>query len=456
LHERAAARLVYPLAVFLRGETGVFRTYRELRKAQWLTPDELRRRQERALVDLVRLAQARSRHYRNHLPDVSRLTPETVRSWMGNVPLLTKNDLQHRADELRVSPPPSRVRSKTTGGSTGQAVTVLKDGRAIAHEMAASRMAYDWWGIQAGDRGARFWGSPHGAGRRLRFAAADLAMNRIRFSAFAFSEADLQQYWQRCLRFKPRYLYGYVSMLEEFARYVRDSGFDGRTLQLKAVVTTSEVLQEQQRSLLREVFGAPVRNEYGCGEVGPIAYECERSSLHAMTENLVIEIIRPDGQPAAIGESGEVVVTDLNNRAMPLIRYALADQGVWGEHCSCGRGFPVLDKIWGRAYDFVETPSRQRFHGEFAMYFIEDLRHHGFDVRGFQLIQRTIDSVELKLILPDSYGSDVDADIARRLRDRLPGMDVVVTRVAAIERSPSGKMRLIVNDWRRSTDAPSA
>lgn len=419
LSERVHARWIYPLIVGVRGEGAVFRFLGEFRAAERLTAHEMHSRQTDRLASLLRYARTSSRYYSGLVPD-RRLASEDVRSTLEEIPVLRKQDLRREVENLLARPQPRRVTRKITGGSTGEAVTVVKDHDAIAREMAASWLGYGWFGIEIGDRAARFWGSPHSLARRARFAAADVAMHRIRFSAFAFDERDLDRYWRRCLTFRPRYFYGYASMLEEFARFVMKRGYDGASLHLKAVVSTSEVLSEPQRKLISAVFRTRVQNEYGCGEVGPIAYECPEGRLHVMSENVVVELLTPTGKAAAVGETGEVVVTDLNNRAMPLIRYAVGDFAVPAGQCPCGRPFPTLERVWGRAYDFVQTRSGRRFHGEFFMYYFEELRAAGIDVAKFKVVQDTLDHVDLLLVLPQSYGSEVEQHIALGLQERLP------------------------------------
>jgi len=420
---------------------------RQMHASQYAPSEQLEFAQRRALAGLLDHAISSSPYYRDVLGVVGQVSPASALERLAEMPFLTKSVLQESADHLRCSAYSGRVSRKITGGSTGQAVTVYKNSSAIAAEMAATWRGYGWFGLRVGDRAARFWGSPHSLKRRPRFAAADFAMHRIRFSAFAFDDGDLERYWQRCLRFRPRYFYGYVSMLEAFADFVQRRGYDGRSLGLTAIVTTSEVLSPPQRELLRRVFGAPVQNEYGCGEVGPIAYECEKGSLHIMAENLLVEIVTKEGHAAQRGETGEIVVTDLNNRAMPLIRYRLADFGIPGGPCSCGRTLPVLERIWGREYDFVESPTGRRFHGEFFMYCFEDLRAQGLPVRQFQVTQRAADRLQVRVVLAETVTGDALQPIERGVAESLPDFRVEVTQAESIERAPSGKMRIITNPW---------
>jgi len=448
-------RLVYPAVVALRGEQDVFRTLRELEATQWLPAEELARRQCAALAETLRHAGRHVPYYRRRWGTSPDVPAECAREALAGLPFLTKGELQDAAGELMSDRRPRRVTRKTTGGSTGQAVTLVKDRGATAREMAASWLAYGWFGVRVGDRAIRFWGEPFTLRRRLRFAAADLAMHRIRFSAFAFDRADLDAYWQRCRDFRPDYLYGYVSMLDAFACHLIEAGVDGRQLGLKVAVTTAEVLSDPQRARLQRAFDCPVQNEYGCGEVGPIAYECPRGALHLMTDHLHVELLGPGDRPAGPGESGEVVVTDLANRAMPLVRYRLGDSAVAGTGpCPCGRGFPTLERIWGREYDFIETGDGRRFHGEFFMYLFEELQQHGIGVRQFQVVQEGPADLAIALLSPTDPSPEQVAHLRGRIERHLGPMRVAVTRVDCIERARSGKMAVIVNRWRNPAAAP--
>jgi len=442
-------RVIYPAVVKARGEGAVFRRLCEMAEMERWSAERVRDRQHLKLAAALSYASRHSAFYssRWQIPDV--ISGEGVIATLSQLPLVEKSDLQRSFDDLIARPRPRRVTRKTTGGSTGQVVTVLKDRAATASEMAASWLGYGWFGVRIGDRAVRFWGTPFTAKRRLRFAAADLAMHRIRFSAFAFDEADLERYWKRCHTFRPAYFYGYVSMLERFASFLRDRDLDGTRLKLKCIVTTSEVLGEPQRRMLESVFGCPVQNEYGCGEVGPIAYECPSGGLHVMSENVFVEVLTSSRREAEVGESGEVVVTDLNNRAMPLVRYRVGDFATKGAECVCGRPFPVLEKIWGREYDFVETPNGKQYHGEFFMYLFEELRERGLGVGQFQVTQAAEDSVDVIVVVDGAMSLEQEGEIRSLLTTRLDGLRVTLQRVSSIERAPSGKMLVIRNLLRR-------
>jgi phenylacetate-CoA ligase len=439
--------LIFPAVVHLRGEGSLYRRLQLLEELQWQPRQRLVDRQGERLAEILSYARRHSAYYGQRWPERAGFKPATAFDALAELPTVTKADLQAGVQEMIARPRERRTTTKVTGGSTGQAVTVIKNRSATAAEMAASWLGYGWFGVRIGDRAARFWGNPATLKRRLRFVAADLATHRIRFSAFAFDDADLERYWERCLRFQPDYFYGYVSMLTAFASFVADNRLDGRRLRLKSVITTSEVLGDPQRELLKETFGTRVQNEYGCGEVGPVAYECEQGSLHIMSENLVLEVVSANGEPAPVGVPGDIVLTDLNNRAMPLIRYRVGDIGVIGEPCACGRGFPVLEKVWGREYDFVQTPDKRRFHGEFFMYFFEDLRSHGAPVDKFQIIQTGERVLEIRVVDKVEIAQQTLQRINLALSERLPGMTITSRQVDKIPPTASGKSVVVQNQW---------
>src|SRR5690606_26912641 len=159
--------------------------------------ERLRQRQGHKLRSLLDHASTHSSFYKDAWPEQI-FDEQRVWDQLRSLPIIGKTDLQVSQDHMLALPLPGRVTRKTTGGSTGQAVTVVKDRHALAAERAASWLAYGWFNIRMGDLGVRFWGSPVTWKRKALYTATDLAVRRMRFSAFAFDDADLDRYWRRC------------------------------------------------------------------------------------------------------------------------------------------------------------------------------------------------------------------------------------------------------------------
>ncbi len=436
-----ARNLLYRPLVRLRGEP-VFSLLERYRASQWWPRDRIEELQRELLGRILAHAAREVPFYRQAAREAG-LEPEEVGAdHLQAFPLLEKRHLQEHLGELSARVPRWRTTVKTTGGSTGVPVRLRKNRRATAAEQAASWRSYGWYGIRPGDRQARFWGVALSRRARLRYRAIDLALNRDRFSAFAFSEEDLARYYRILRRRRPAWAYGYVSMLAQFASYCLDQGLPLADLGVRAVVSTSEVLTRRDRELISEAFGAPVYDEYGCGEVGAVLYECERGRLHLMAENLFVELL-PDPTPDE-PEAARLVVTDLHNRATPLIRYNLGDRVVPAPPCSCGRGLPAYQRVFGRAYDFITAPDGTRFHGEFFMYLLEEAHDRDLAIGQAQFVEVAPGRIEVRVVPRPGYepaqGDILCAWLAERSRGRLTGSAVVAEE---IPRLPSGKLRVI-------------
>lgn len=444
--------VVYRGALATTGQYSLYDRKASLEEQQFWTGDRLGEYRNMRLREVLGTALRDVPFYRDlssqigsvHLDGESLADPLQL---LGRFPIVSKQTLRGSSNELRTEPFLGRTLSKTTGGSTGEPVTILKNAGAMAQERAAMWLAYGWFGVEIGDRCMRFWGVPRGSARRWTSRLGDIAMNRRRASSFSFSDKDLGEYWKTLRRFSPHYLHGYASMLVQMAVYGEKEGFGPPSADLKSIVATAEVLSDVDKSRLERVFGAPVQIEYGCGEVGPIAYSCEQGGLHQLQTNVHVEIVDDFGKPA---KSGRLVITDLHNTAMPLIRYDVGDLGSWGADCTCEKGFPLLEGVHGRAYDIVTSPDGSRFHGEFFMYMFEDIEREGGSVDQFQVAQTATSELTVRIVTSSQDWGAQKRLVVDKFSERLPGFSVGVEKVEKIDRLPSGKMQ-VVSSFEAST-----
>lgn len=433
---------VYYPVVYLRREN-VPSYLKELKRTQWAWPEYISTLQLNKLKRLVAYAKRHVSYYEHSLAKVHESDLHSA-DGIKALPFLTKDIL--RTEPLALVSRQSFLGStkKTTSGSTGKPVTVWKTPEAMGQELAAAWRGFSWAGIDIGERQGRFWGFPSSTKDRARARLTDFVTHRNRCSAFGFNEVQMQEYTRILNGFRPTYLYGYVSMLTEYARFLEKTGVTLAS-PVRCVITTAELLTPQQQRLLESQFRCQVFNEYGCGEVGVIASQCENGSLHVNSENLLVEILDGD-RPCRAGELGEIVVTELNNRAMPLIRYRLGDFAAFSEKpCLCGRGLPVIEQIMGRAYDFVYNRDGRMFHGEYFMYIFEEVERSNLGVAAFQVVQLDYDTIRVKVQPEPTYGEETESLIRERIRALYsPTAEVEFELVDGIKREPSGKMRLVV------------
>jgi len=441
LPQKIAKYIVYlPVARVYAGN--ITRCLTELNRSQYYEHGHLEKIQLSKLRRLVEIAKTRTPFYSVKLDGV----PVALGSLsdLERLPCLTKRDLQEGNRELRSSADEGRLVRKTSGGSTGQPVTVQKTRISLAWELAAAWRGFSWAGVDIGQAQARFWGVPLTAKSRRIARVTDIVCNRTRLNAFDYGDESLGRYIDRLEEFRAEYFYGYVSMLTELADYIERSG---RTLRHgpRAIITTSEVLTDSARATLARVFKARVFNEYGCGELGTVAHECDFGRLHLNEENMIVEVLDGD-RKCGPGEAGELVITELNNTAMPLIRYRTGDFATIDDGlCDCGRSLRCLDGLHGRAYDTIRTSDGRSFHGEFMLYIMEDLKRKQIGIKQFQVIQTDWDDFLIRVVPGERYEQAAQEYIDYTIRNRISeNAKVRFALVERIEREKSGKMRLVI------------
>lgn len=237
----------------------------------------------------------------------------------------------------------------------------------------------------------------------------------------------------------PQVISGYPSSLYEMARIYKEGPV---SLDLRMVLCNSEVLTDTTRDYLRSAFNCPVHNDYSSFELHNIGAECTLGSMHLHIDNNLVEIIK-DGEQVAPGETGEIVVTNLRNRAMPFIRYRTGDYGAISEElCPCGRGLPVLKSIEGRKDEYLVLPSGGRISPR--VFDPLDLIFHQY-VSKFQIIQKRKDKFLIRVVRGANYHDDVTKVLIREAQKCFPQpIDVEVVPVENISRTGRGKLRAVI------------
>jgi phenylacetate-CoA ligase len=356
LYQRLVRNILYPLDRWRTGDYAEMRYLREFERTQFLSGGEIAAMQLGRLRGMLDHAYRQCPFYRERFDDVG-LLPSDVQSVddLAVLPPLEKHEIQDNRDQMVAChwPRPELVPNQT-GGSTGSPLSFFLS-RDRLHSRAAATIRHNRWaGWDLGAKVALLWGAPRDRPAncwrsRLRNLLID---RRLFLDTGHLTERRLSDFHDALKRFRPRVILAYAGAIVLFARYLRARKVI--PYQPHAIITSAEVLEPADRILVEEVFGCRVFNRYGCREVSVIASECpEHAGLHTMAEGLLVEIVKSK-KSALPGEVGSILVTDLLNRAMPLIRYRIGDLGAWEEGaCRCGRGLPRLRSVAGRVTDFL-------------------------------------------------------------------------------------------------------
>ena len=439
------SNLVYRGTVAARRED-VFGHLRRLEESQWWdaeTLDAYRLERLRGLLEhaaqtvpaqAVRFAAAGFR-----VADLSSLTD------LSSLPTMTKDDLRGDWEAFLSSDPGDIVTHDHTSGSTGHPLNYVKSRDSVAAFRAAQLRGFHWFGVDQGDRQVRFMGTAVASGDRVLEVIKDRIQNRMRMWAYDLTPDRLDAAVCSFDRFRPELLYGYPSLLYPVALYLRDHPNHSFPTRLNAVVSTSESLYPHRRKVMEEFYRCPVVNEYGAKELGILAFECPRGGLHVTAEHFIIEVLRGD-EPAPPGEVGELVVTDLTNRAMPMIRYRLGDLGrVTDASCACGRALPLIEDLEGAVFGILRTPDGGIVSGIILYYLAEELiLEHRSAMSQLRFVQKDLHSLDVLVARGTNFREEVLQDVEARLREYLG--DQLEFRYEVVDEIPrllSGKLRLL-------------
>jgi len=194
-----------------------------------------------------------------------------------------------------------------------------------------------------------------------------------------------------------------------------------------AVVSFGEPLDADVRRRLTSVYGAAVYNHYGLTELGGgVALECNRhDGLHVFAESFIVEVVDAEGRPLRDGETGEIVITSLLNRIMPIIRYRTGDRGYLSPlACPCGVQYPVLHLVEGRVVNlFVDSDGA--LHNPYPLGILMEC----LPISQYQIIQEELKCILIRYVPKAEIRPEMWQGVESRVREML-GSDVRVRREA--------------------------
>jgi phenylacetate-CoA ligase len=252
-----------------------------------------------------------------------------------------------------------------------------------------------------------------------------------------FTPIEEQISWLK--RLDPQFLYTMPSTLDALADRLSRSSVPS----LRLAMTSGEVVEEALREKVRRNLGIEIADNYGSTEAF-LAWRCPRGRYHVNAEHVLLQIVDPDGHPVPAGELGRVLVTTLENRLMPLVRYEIGDYAQASEEaCPCGRTLPLLGRIAGRAVQLFQlTDGRLITPWELVV----RMRQHG-GLRQFQIVQRAVDRYVVRYVAADPLSEPVRAELAREFEVVIRGgIRVDFEQVDRIPRTATGKYLTAISE----------
>jgi phenylacetate-CoA ligase len=390
--------------------------YLWLKSIEFSSKDDLRRLQLRRLRSLLQDAYVNVPYYKRTF-DAAGFKPTQIKSIadISKVPLLSKQDVRENVHFAMFSNLHNKkeMHRINTSGSTGEPFVCYADKFQLEMRFATTLRALEISGWQFGDKQLRLWHQTLGMSRIQAFKERVDAwfMRRHFVPAFEMSEDSLHSLMKTIEKKKPVLVDGYAESLN----FIAMASNSVSRHKPKAVMSSAQQLTDSTRTQIEKQFGAKVLDKYGSREFSGIAYQClESEHHHVQDESYILEIL-VDGRPAKVGEVGEVVITDLNNFSMPLIRYRIGDMAiaVEQEDCSCGRPHSLIGAISGRTQALILCSNGIWLPGTFFAHFFKDF---DFAVKHYQIVQEVYESFILKIVPTAQFSNQVSDQLLLQLR----------------------------------------
>ncbi len=391
-------------------------TQPDVSKSQWFTAKQIRIYQENQLQRLIQYVSKEIPYYQK-LFKQHQIKPKHIRNLkdLEKIPVLTRKlALENHEDLIN-----HKLINFThySGATTGQRLKWMSSKPWAELFTSTLWRGFSWTGLQPTHRVVSFYS------RVIGEIVKDSLIIRE-----AYDKEKIDDDLEKIRQFKPDFAYCYASAAYIMATHLLKNNL---RLPLKGVITTSDQLYSHYREAIEEAFQCKVYNNYGCNDGGAWGAECaHREGFHHDFERAIMEFT----------PQGKMIMTDLWNYAMPLIRYENGDSGHWlDQACSCGRAMPLF-QVEGRINDYIITPTQI-----FSPTAIDILLRENKSIEDMQVVQQTETDLEIFYVPKPSYGlTDIQHCLSPFL-NHVKGMNVILTEKTRIERPASNKKRICLN-----------
>lgn len=349
------------------------------------------------------------------------------------LPILTKEIIRDENTNLYSKKIRPGQYFNTSGGSTGEPIKLLQD-KEYDEWNKANKIFYKLQaGQKIGEKELRFWGSERDllAGKEsLKIRIRNWLYNRKEFNTFKMSEKEMLDYVNKWNQYNPNWVESYVQSIYEFALFIERNKLTIKSPR-NGILTSAGTLYPIMKETIQRVFQCKVYNRYGSREVGDMAYG--EDSLKISFWNHQLEVIN----------NNKIIVTNLNNYSMPLIRYDIGDLGILNYNKL------RIEQIQGRINNLIQTSNKQIDSTAITSAFYYSSNGSLFtSFSKYQLVQKQKDSFELLIVIqkPDQWAIE-QKEITSKLQKILgPQSKIIINEVSTIDCLPNGKFEYIKSE----------
>ncbi|MCG2587068.1 phenylacetate--CoA ligase family protein [Rhodohalobacter sulfatireducens] len=425
----------------------IVKLFRFLKRSRDFSYERIVEHQNEKLKSLIQHAYKHVPYYRD-LFNKHGIKPGDIRTKedLPAIPVLTKEIIRERYDDLiadnseQFSPYQNQ-----TSGSTGSPLKFLQD-----KNVSIARFTFFWriWKM-AGYQPYMRWAQVDGMflGSEENLWKYNRMLNSLQISAFFLDHQNCKRILDKLSELKPKIIRGYPTAIYTLAQFIDHTSYE-INFSLKSIITYSENLLPEYRSIIEKSFDCAVFNVFTQWEGVCLISECELHQLHQHMEFSIMELLDDNNQAVGDKEEGEITATSFYNYSMPFIRYKTGDLATWSNSsCRCGMKHKVVGNISGRKRDVLfDTNGYLVPFPNFQLNSI--ISYEKVDgLLQTQIVQNSPDKLEVYIILKDStIRNRVEQELAKLVKARLgDDMKIEFTLTDRIPKERNGKTQLVKN-----------
>jgi len=410
-----------------------------LQKSKNYSAQQLQDLQEKEFVALCKFAKSFSPYYRKLLAGIEVKSLQDLL----HIPILEKQTLISNFNEVRANGlNQNRITHISTSGTTGTPLRIPITTAGRQKNFAFFERLKEEAGLKIDSKAIVFAGRVFVAPESKfgPYWRKNYFNNSLLCSSYHLSPATFSDYYQAISAFQPDYVDSYPSSVSLLANYIIERNLPA--IKLKAVITSSETLLDNQREVIEKAFECKVFDYYGNAEQAAFISQCKAGSYHIQSEYGLVEFVKPGTSEAANdGEPAEILCTGFTNYALPLIRYRIGDTAILSKQaCSCGSHLPRVESIGGRMDDSIVSKDG-RIVGRLDPVF----KTLSGGIAEAQIVQESSEKLLLRVVPTTSFSNDDIKSIVEQIHLRTGRQFQISTEeMKQIPREANGKFRSVL------------
>ena len=358
-------------------------------------------------------------------------------------PIMNKRMIIENYEEIKSSKYiGKKLHKMSTSGSTGTPFTVVQDkikrSRVIAEVLFFGKIC----GYTFGQRQVffRVWVNSVKKSKLKQFL-----QNMITEDISNLDSDKMQQIKELLTKDKKiKNILSYSSTMGQVSKYLLEKGLTPKDFSVKSIICGSELLQDETRNNLKKVFNSNIVSRYANEENGILGQECiEKQEFHLNTSSYYFEFLKLDeDKKAEKGELARIVITDLYNYALPMIRYDTGDLAIVGDATCDIKVNAVIKEIFGRKVDLIYNTEGQAL----SPHAITNNMWNTQNIKQFKFTQISKDEYVILLNVEKNFDKEQEKEIKEKFIKILGNnAKIKIEYTDEIPVLASGKRRYIEN-----------